>query len=125
MFAAKMPPTRLSLATIRPLRYELTGRRLPQYARSHSCRSATFSRPACLASSRLFASVSSCYVSKSVANPPSHKRNHTALREMLATQGGRSPALSTTSPVAAACAVRDEATMPVSLRRFVSLRHLT
>ena len=73
MFAAKMPPTRLSLATIRPLRYELTGRCLPRYARSHSCRPATFSRPTCLAPSRLFASVPPCSVSKSVANPLSDK----------------------------------------------------
>jgi hypothetical protein len=79
-----------------------------------------FSRPACLASSRLFASVSSCYVSKSVANPPSHKRNHTALREVLATQGGRSPALSTTSPVAAACAGRSYAGFVTSFRFVAS-----
>ena len=69
MFAAKMPPTRLSLATIRPLRYELAGRGLLRGVRSHSCRPATFSRPTCLAPSRLFASVPPCSVSKSVANP--------------------------------------------------------
>jgi hypothetical protein len=34
-----------------------------------------------LTPSLLIASVSPCYVSKSVANPPSHKRNHTASRE--------------------------------------------
>jgi hypothetical protein len=73
MFAAKMPPTRLSLATIRPLRYELAGRCLQQYARSHSCRPPTFSRSTCLAPSRLFASVPPCSVSKSVANPLSDK----------------------------------------------------
>jgi hypothetical protein len=78
MFAAKMPPTRRSLATIRPLRYELAGRCLPRYARSHSCRSATFSRSTCLAPSRLFASVLRCSVSKSVANPLSDKDSRAA-----------------------------------------------
>ena len=48
----------------------LTGRGLMQYARSHSCRSSTFSRPSYLAPSRLFASVPPCSVSKSVATPP-------------------------------------------------------
>ena len=57
----------------RPLGYELTGRGPLQYARSHSCRSSTFSRPTCLAPSRLFASVPPCSVSKSVANPLSDK----------------------------------------------------
>jgi hypothetical protein len=46
-----------------PLGYELTGRGLMQYARSHSCRSSTFSRPSYLAPSRLFASVPPCSVS--------------------------------------------------------------
>jgi len=78
MFAATMPPTRLSLATIRPLRCELAGRCLSRYARSHSCRPATFSRPTCLAPSRLFASVPPCSVSKSVANPLSDKDSRPA-----------------------------------------------
>jgi hypothetical protein len=53
---------------VRPLGYELAGRGLSRYARSHSCSSATFSRPRCLAASRLFAWVSRRSVSKSVAN---------------------------------------------------------
>jgi hypothetical protein len=73
MFAAKMPPTRLSLATIRPLNYELAGRGITRCVRSHRCRSATFSRPTYLAPSHLFASVPPCSVSKSVANPLSDK----------------------------------------------------
>ena len=60
-------------SNLRPLGYELTSGGLPQYARSHSCRSATFSRPTCLTTSRLFASVPPCSVSKSVANPLSDK----------------------------------------------------
>ncbi len=58
-----------------PLGYELTRRGLAQYARSHSCRSATFSRPTCLATSRLFASIPPCSVSKSVATTLSGKSN--------------------------------------------------
>jgi hypothetical protein len=58
---------------LQPLSYELAGRGLTRYARSHSCRPATFSRPTCLAPSRLFASVPPCSVSKSVANPLSDK----------------------------------------------------
>lgn len=38
-------------------------------------------RPVDLTPSLLTASVSPCYVSKSVAHSPSHKRNHTASRE--------------------------------------------
>jgi hypothetical protein len=45
MFAQKCRQRRRSLATIRPLRYELAGRGLPHYDRSHSCSSTTFSRP--------------------------------------------------------------------------------
>ena len=55
--------------------YRLTGRGLPQHARSHSCTSATFSRPSSLAASRLFASVPPCSVSKSVATILSGKSN--------------------------------------------------
>src|SRR5271166_2862655 len=57
-------------SNLRPLGYELAGRGLSRYARSHSCRPATFSRPTCLAPSRLFASVPPCSVAKSVAHPP-------------------------------------------------------
>jgi len=34
-----------------------------------------FSRPTCLAPSRLFASILACFVSKSVANPLSDKKS--------------------------------------------------
>ena len=70
MFAAKVPPTRLSLAMIRAVGYELTGRGLTRCAPPHKCTSATFSRPSCPAVSRLFASVPRCSVSKSVATTP-------------------------------------------------------
>jgi len=56
----------------------LAGRCLSRYARSHSGRPATFSRPTCLAPSRLFASVRPCSVSKSVANPLSDKDSRPA-----------------------------------------------
>jgi hypothetical protein len=62
-------------SNLRPLGYELTGRGLPLYAGSHISRSATFNRPTCLATSRLFASVPPCSVAKSVATTPSAKRS--------------------------------------------------
>lgn len=52
---------------LQSLSYELAGHCLPLYARSHSCRSASFSRPTCLTLFRLYASVPPRFVSKSVA----------------------------------------------------------
>ena len=57
----------------------LTGRGLLQYAPSHSCTSAMFSRPTCFAASHSFASVSPCSVSKSMAKPLSDNYSRPAV----------------------------------------------
>jgi Winged helix-turn helix len=75
------------------LGYELTGRGLHHSARSHSCRSATFNRPTCLAPSRLVASVAPCSVSKSVANPRSDKCSMLAISGALLTTQLQPPGL--------------------------------
>ena len=75
----------------RPLGYELTCRGLLRWSRSHSCRSATFTRPRSLAASRLFASVPPCSVSKSVANPLSDKYSRPAVSDALFVDNRRYP----------------------------------
>ena len=84
-------------SNLRPLGYELTGRCLPRYARPHSCRPATFSRPTCLAPSRLFASVPPRSVSKSVANPLTDKDGR--LAAMIGTRCEWSAELSADQPL--------------------------
>jgi hypothetical protein len=91
MFTAKMPPTRVSPATIRPLRYELAGGCLPLYARSHSCRSVLV-QPS--APSRQCAAVPPSIVSKSVANPGSNRTTCACSFRRVLTDNLRYPSFS-------------------------------